>query len=41
MKKKKILKILVPASLALMLAAGTRVQDALAYFTSYTAAQGR
>ena len=29
MKKKKILKILVPASLALMLAAGTRGQDAL------------
>lgn len=41
MKKKKILKILIPASLALMLAAGTRVQDALAYFTSYTAAAGR
>lgn len=41
MNKKKRLKILIPASLALMLAAGTRVQDALAYFTSYTAATGR
>ncbi len=41
MKKKKILKILIPASLALMLAAGTRVQDALAYFTSYTGASGK
>lgn len=41
MKRKRILKILIPASLALMLAAGTRVQDALAYFTSYTAAAGR
>lgn len=41
MKKKKILKILAPASLVLVLAAGTQVQDALAYFTSYTSAAGR
>lgn len=41
MKKKMIRTILLPASLALMLAAGARVQDALAYFTTYVAAEGR
>lgn len=41
MRKKKIWTILVPAALALTLAAGPRVQDALAYFTSYASAAGR
>lgn len=41
MKEKKIWAILLPASLALMLAAGARVQDAMAYFTSYASAAGR
>ncbi len=39
MKRKKTWAALALA--ALMLAAGTRVQDALAYFTSYASAQGR
>ena len=41
MKKKRKGAILLPAALALALAAGTRVPDALAYFTSYASAEGR
>lgn len=41
MKKKKTGAVLLPGLLALLLAAGTRVPDALAYFTSYASAEGR
>lgn len=41
MKKKKTWAILLPGLLAFALAAGTRVPDALAYFTSYASAEGR
>ncbi len=41
MKKKRVWAILIPSALALTLAAGARVQDAMAYFTSYASAQGR
>lgn len=41
MKKKKKRAILLPGLLALALAAGARVPDALAYFTSYASAEGK
>lgn len=40
MKNKRMVTILLPAALALMLAAGVRVKEALAYFTSYATASG-
>ena len=40
MKNKRILTILLPAALALMLAAGAGVKETLAYFTSYAMASG-
>ena len=41
MKKKKGLTVLAPAALALVLAAGIHVGDALAYFTTCASASGR
>lgn len=41
MKKKKKRAILLPGLLTLLLAAGARVPDALAYFTSYASAEGK
>lgn len=41
MKKKKGLAVLAPAALALVLAAGIHVGDALAYFTTCASASGR
>lgn len=41
MKKKKGLAVLAPAALALTLAAGMHVGEALAYFTAYASASGR
>lgn len=41
MKKKKRLTILLPACLALALAAGAATGEALAYFTTYASASGR
>ena len=41
MKKKKITAVLLPAALALVLAGGIHVGEALAYFTACTSASGR
>ena len=41
MKKKKGMAVLLPASLALVLAAGLYMEEALAYFTTYASASGR
>ena len=41
MKKKKGMAVLLSASLALVLAAGLYMEEALAYFTTYASASGR